>query len=226
MKLLRLAAISLFLVAGCSVFPGLRVLTGEDTGTGSVASIDNADIAALVMADKTGATDPSLMAAADRIEAAAPNVDVIEIRKDEPNDRFVVSMLFIGPQDADPNTQAGLITIVQAYQRAMEVTWQGTAAESDGTDQILVRLIAPLAVDTLDSGLSFVGAVDLNAQIDRSDMLRYMAGSRSINDFVDMIVNGTLSWESPSQTEWYDGQPNHPIFMLDRIQQAAQAQGN
>ena len=107
-----LAAAILLLGAGCSVFPGLRVLSGEDpNGTGGPASIQNADVSELVMADKTGATDASLMAAADRIEAAAPNVDIIEIRKDDANNKFVVNMLFLPPAGCRPQYPGGLISL-------------------------------------------------------------------------------------------------------------------
>ena len=105
MKVFRVLALTLVFAAGCSVFPGLRVLTGEDV-TGTNAEITQ--MSEIVMADKTGATDPSLMAAADRIEAASPFVDIIEIRKDEADDAFVVNMLFQQPADSEGQTQAAL----------------------------------------------------------------------------------------------------------------------
>jgi hypothetical protein len=222
MKGYKLFTAALLLVAGCSAFPGLRVLTGEDTGTGAgPIDVNNADVSDLVMADKTGATDPSLMAAANRIEAAALNLDIIEIRKDETNNTFVVNSLFMFPQDADLNTQAGLITLYTAFQRAMEVTWQGTLAESEGTGALQVNLISPRGIATLDSGTSFVGFVDVNSEIERGDAIKYLSGARGLNDFVDLIVNGTLLFESPQETVLFNGEPNHPLFMLDRIQVAA-----
>ena len=213
MKQLQVFALALFLAAGCSVFPGLRVLTGESSGTGD----PNAEVAAmvdLVMADKTGATDPSLMAAADRIEAANPLVDIIEIRKDETEDAFVVNMLFQLPADANGNTQAALISLYTAIQRAMELTWQGTLRESEGTDALRISFIVPQGIPTLDSGTSFIGFVTVNSEIERSDAVAYLSGPRNLNNFLDLIVNGTLQYENPQGGELYMGNPNHPLFML------------
>jgi hypothetical protein len=221
MKFLKLFSLMLVLAAGCSVFPGLQVLTGENPD-GNAVTVDNADIADMVMADKTGATNPSLMSAADRIEAAVLNADIIEIRKDEVNDAFVVDMLFLTPQDADPNTQAGLIALYEAWRQAVEFTWQGTLAESDGTDQVQVNILRPGVIDTLDRGTSFYGTVTVNATIDRSDMLRYLAGSRNLTNFYDMILDGTLTWEFPQEPRFYEGQPNHPMYMLSQLQAMVQ----
>lgn len=211
MKLFRLLALTLVFAAGCSVFPGLRVLSGEDV-TGTNAEVLN--MIELVMADKTGSTDPSLMAAADRIEAASPFVDIIEIRKDETDHVFIVNMLFQPPADADGQSQAALISLYSAIQRAMELTWQGTLRESEGTDAIRVNFILPQGIPTLDSGTSFIGVVTLNSEIERMQAINYLSGPRNLNDFLDLIVNGTLRYESPQGGELYTGKPNHPLFML------------
>lgn len=212
MKVIRLLSLALVFAAGCSVFPGLRVLTGEDAVNSTNAQI--AEMSELVMADKTGSTDPSLMAAADRIEAASPFVDIIEIRKDEANDRFVVNLLFQPPSDADTQSQAGLLSLYTAIQRAMELTWQGTLRESEGTSALQVNFIVPQGIPTLDSGTSFIGVITLNSQIERADAIKYLAGPHDLNDFLDLIVNGTLSYESPQGGALYEGKPNHPLFML------------
>src|SRR5262249_49075646 len=100
-------------------------------------------------------------------------------------------------------------------QRAMELTWQGTMAESQNLSALRITFIAPQAISTLDhSGTSFVGFVLLNAQIERADAIKYLSGPRTLSDFLDLIANGTMSYESPQQTELYQGQPNHPLFML------------
>ena len=171
------------------------------------------------MADKTGATDPSLMAAANRIEAASPNVDIIEIRRDETNDAFVVNMLFLLPGDASGQTQASLISRYSAIQRAMELTWQGTLAESEGTGLIRVNLITPEGISTLDSGLSFIGFVTATSEIERTHAVDYLRGSRNLNDFLDLIATGILRYENPQGLELYTGEPNHPLFMLDNAVQ-------
>ncbi|MAS37674.1 MAG: hypothetical protein CL610_27000 [Anaerolineaceae bacterium] len=211
MKVFRVLALTLVFAAGCSVFPGLRVLTGEDV-TGTNAEITQ--MSEIVMADKTGATDPSLMAAADRIEAASPFVDIIEIRKDEADDAFVVNMLFQQPADSEGQTQAALISLYTAIQRSMELTWQGTLRESEGTSTIRVNFIVPQGIPTLDSGTSFIGVVTVHSEIERVKAINYLSGPRNLNDFLDLIVDGTLSYENPQGGELYVGQPNHPLFML------------
>ncbi len=217
MKLLRLVSLAFVFAAGCSVFPGLRVLTGEEATTTTNAQV--AEMSELVMADKTGSADSSLLAAADRIEAASPFVDIIEIRKDESNDVFVVNMLFQPPGDAGGQTQAGLVSLYTAIQRSMELTWQGTLRESEGTSAIQVNFIVPQGIPTLDSGSSFIGVITLNSQIERADAIQYLAGTRNLNDFLDLIVNGTLQYESPQGGALYTGSPNHPLFMLGTASQ-------
>lgn len=210
MKVLRWFSFTLLFVAGCSVFPGLRVITGED-GANTTAQ-QSAEMINLVMADKTGTTDPSLMAAANRIEAASQNIDIIEIRKDEVNDVFVVNMLFVPPGQGG---QADMLSVYTAIQRAMELTWQGTLAESEGTGAIQINFIAPQGVSTLDGGPSFVGFYYLNSEIERIDAINYLSGTRDLNNFLGLIVDGTLLYENLEGGQLYNGEPNHPLFMLD-----------
>ncbi len=206
----RYLIVTLILVSGCSSLPGLRVLSGEDTGgDGLNRTVQQLD---LVMADKTGGTDPSLLAAADRIEAASGSVDVIEIRQDVANDVFNVDMLF-SPPDA-PATLEGRVMQLDALRRAIELTWQAVLPESIGSGKIDIKLLQPQAVNTLDSGQSFIGRVLINAEIDRSAAADYLAGTRSLDTFYGLIVNGTLAYQSPDTLELYSGQPNHPMFML------------
>ncbi len=215
MKVVRVLVLMLVFTTGCSVFPGLRALSG-DTSSPEALSSEVVELSDLVMADKTGDSDPSLMAAADRIETAFPNIDIIEIRKNEMDDLFVVNMLFQPPQDADTSTQAGLVSLYTAIQRAMELTWQGTMRESEGVSTLRVSFILAQGVPTLDNnGLSFIGLVQLNAQIDRADALAYLSGPRGLADFLDLIAVGTLDYASPDATELYQGEPNHPLFMLN-----------
>lgn len=215
MKVLRYCSFLLIFVAGCSVFPGLRVLTGNETSQEAL-SAEVVELSDLVMADKTGDSDPSLMAAADRIENANPNVDIIEIRKNTEEDLFVVNLLFQPPANVDTQTQQGLVDLYSAIQRALELTWQGTMRESEGTGALRISFIAPQGVPTLDNGgLSFVGLVQLNATIERADAIAYLAGTRGLADFLDLIATGTLDYQSPQTTELYQGQPNHPLFMLN-----------
>ena len=88
-------------------------------------------------------------------------------------------------------------------------------AESQNLSALRITFIAPQAISTLDhSGTSFVGFILLNAQIERADAIKYLSGPRTLSDFLDLIANGTMSYESPQQTELYQGQPNHPLFML------------
>jgi hypothetical protein len=212
MKVFKLLTFALVFVAGCSALPGLRVLTGEDTGPD--AGVQNVEVIDLVMADKTGATDPSLMAAANRIEAASTNVDIIEIRKNDVDDALVVNLLFQPPADANFQSQAGLISYYTSIQRAIELTWQGTLGESEGAGLLQVNFIAPQDIATLDSGRSYIGFVMLNSQIERQAAIGYLSGTHNLNDFLDLIAGGTLLYEQPQTTQLYEGQPNHPLFMI------------
>jgi len=206
-----IVVLSAILVSGCSQMPGLRVLTGqteEDAAADlTVQALD------LVMADKSGSADPGITAAANRIEAADNMVDIIEVRKDEENRDFIVNMLLRTP-DVDANTQEGQIAIFESRRRAFEVTWQGMMPESERTDRITIRMLAPASVSTLDHGQSFVGVLMAEAAIERADAAAYLAGARNINTFYDLIVNGMLQYQAPNETILYEGTPNHPMFML------------
>jgi hypothetical protein len=207
---LRFGVLLILLFTGCSSLPGLRVLTGQDSDTSvadrTVQSLD------LVMADKTGATDPALIAAADRIEAASSNIDIIEIRQDLEHRVFNINMLFNPPQVE--NTLEGQVAFYDALRRSIEVSWQGTMHESEGSDVLSVTLMAPQSITTLDNGDSFIGIVVASAEIERSSAASYLAGERSLTTFVDLIAQGTLSYSNPNDLILYEGQPNHPMFML------------
>lgn len=206
---------SVFLIAlfasACSALPGLRVLTGQqDTESANASSLQQIT---LVMADKGGDTDPALIAIADRIEAAAGNVDIIEIRQDEGARVFSVNMLFNQPQ-ADTTTMQGRVAVLDAMRRAVELTWQGVMRVSEGDDVLSIRLLGPNRITTLDNGPSFIGVVNSEFSIERSAAASYLAGQRSLNTFYDLIVQGTLSYTAPTTPEFYQGQPNHPMYML------------
>lgn len=215
-----LIVLAMWAAVGCSALPGLRVLTGEDSP--DVLANQVVEVAELVMADKSGLTDPALTAAADRIEAATnSSVDIIEIRKDLTADVFTVYMLITLPNEN--TTQAEFLNQVR---RDVELTWQGTLRESEGSDVIKVVVLLPNVIPTLDKGSSFVGIVWLNSEIARSDALAYLANRpNDINQFVDLIAAGKLTLEEATESELYDGQPNHPVFMLGSlIQQMQQSQ--
>jgi hypothetical protein len=206
---LAVSVIALF-VAGCSSLPGLRVLTGEDSGQANAARVvEQMD---LVMADKTGATEPSLIAAADRIEAAAGNIDVIEIRHDLENDTFVVNMLVLFPEV--PQTLEGQVMLIDTERRAFELTWQAVLPESQGADKIRIALLNPISVSTLDSGASYVAQYIEAGEISREDALTYLSGERNVSNFYGLVVNGVLNFQAADQAMLYDGSPNHPMFMI------------
>lgn len=201
-------------VSACSALPGLRVITGQDTEeTTQDQTVEALD---LVMADKTGMTDPTLVAAADRIEAASGNVDVIEIRPDLDNRVFQVNMLYRPPQTE--NTLQGQVERNESLRRAIELTWQGTMLDSEGTDLIHITLMQPQSITTLDNGVSFIGIVVADAEIERGAAASYLAGDRSLGNFFDLIALGTLTYQQPNTLELYEGQPNHPMFMLAGLQ--------
>jgi hypothetical protein len=210
---------ALLFASGCSALPGLRVLTGQDA-TNAVAerSVESDE---LVMADKSGTTDPALIAAADRIEAAnGGNVDIVEIRQDTVKHEFDVYMLY----QPDPNgTQQDNNN---AIRRAIELTWQGTMQASRGSDVIRINIVQPQRVPTLDKGPSFVGFVVASFAIDRPDALAYLQHRpNTLTDFITLITDGKLKDTTPQngQPEFYSGQPNHPVFMLASMAPAATA---
>ncbi len=218
----KVVLLSTILVSGCSKLPGLRVLTGQDAQGNNVATTNQTVQALnLVMADKTGAIDAGMTSAADRIEAADNQIDIIEVRKNSDTRIFTVNMLFNPPQ-SDTSTAQGQIDQINAIRRAFEVTWQGMMGESEGTDQLDIRLLYPQTIATLDHGRSFVAAVIAEATIDRSVAAKYLAGARNINTFYDMVISGALNYQRPTTFTPYQGTPNHPMFMLSMGQQAAQ----
>ena len=214
-------AISLLFASGCSAFPGLRVLSGQISGGQDAAAENVVEITDLVMADKSGLTDPALGAAADRIEAANNgNVDIIEIRKDLKDDMFVVYMLIRPPTQTTTQTD-----YVNGIRRAIELTWQGTMSQSQGSDILKVVILDPAQVSTLDKGNSFIGAVFLTSEISRTDAIAYLNHRpNSMTDFSDLIATGKLTVDQPTSFELYEGQPNHPVFMLSALAAQAQSQ--
>lgn len=207
---------ALFIGAGCSALPGLRVLSGEQTAdTAAQQLVENSEF---VMADKTGNTDPALSAAADRIEAASGNLDIIEIRKDLNTDVFGVYVLL-----APSNPNATQADQTNELRRAIELTWQGTLKQSEGSDIIKIVILQPAQFDTIDNGPSYVGIVAANVEISRVNALAYLNHRpNTINDFVNLVADGEMTFDQPQSMELYQGQPNHPVFMLAQLNSQAQ----
>ncbi len=201
--------------AGCSSLPGLRVLSGQAAPEAAAERV--VEITGLVMADKTGQTDPALISAADRIEAAAGgSIDIIEIRQDTRSDVFNIYMLYRG-LSADASAQEQN----DALRRALELTWQGMLQASQGSDIIRVNLLQPSMVPTLDKGLSFVARISATFDISRESVLTYLnKRPTTLQDFVNLIADGEMIFQSPQDgdTAFYDSQPNHPMFMLASIE--------
>src|SRR5688572_21266521 len=100
----RIAIVLLFSmlwVAGCSNLPGLQVLTGDSDEAARNALTD----VALIMGDKTGATNAAWLLAADRIEAAVTYMDIIEVTEDPSSDAFIVYAIL---EPAGNSTSANL----------------------------------------------------------------------------------------------------------------------
>ena len=214
-----LVVMALAFGAGCSALPGLRVLT--NTATGDAAAEQIVQTTDLVMGDKTGLLDPALSAAADRIEvAAARTADIIEIRRDINAKQFVVNLLIPPPDSTTTNA-----ALREEIRRALELTWQGTMNVSEDMNSLKVSIIIPVPVSTLDKGSSFVGLVFRNTEISRSDAVRYLnQRPTSAASFADLIAQGGLSYTAPSSTTYYEGQPNHPAFMLAMLTAATASQ--
>lgn len=222
-RTLIVSLLAALLASGCSSLPGLRVLSGQDSP--EAIAEQNLQTSELVMADKTGATDPSLMSAADRAEAASGDIDIIEIRQNLDEDTFSVSLLFQPPQGADPNTTEGRFAYYDSLRRAIELTWQATLDESSGSDTITVNILSPQGLPTLDNGISFIGQVALNTQISRDNAITYLSSPHTLEDFVNLIADGTMSYAQPEGFALYEGTPNHPIYMLPSTSTNALASG-
>ncbi len=207
---LTIALFAAFVIAGCSRMEGLRLLTGETADAQTDATVESLE---LIMADKTGASDPALMSAADRVEQASASVDIIEIRKDVDARIFQVILVW-APPVVDLNTQEGQFAFLDNRRRALELTWQGMMTASRDSDVLNVQFLRPEVVNTLDNGRSYIATVVSLVQIDRADAVAYLTGQRSLTTFVDLIVAGSLVFLSPRETIYYEGQPNHPVFML------------
>lgn len=213
LRIAVLGFIGLVFASGCSVFPGLKVLSGQTDP--DVVANNVVQTTGLVMGDKSGMTDPAMSAAADRIEAAnSGNVDVIEIRKDLNSDVFTVYMLLKPPDQS--MTQADYVNEIR---RAVELTWQGTMTQSLGANLLKVVILNPGAVPTLDNGVSYVGVVSLDTQISRADAITYLNHRpNTINDFSNLIAQGKMTIDQPTSLELYQGTPNHSVFMLAALQ--------
>lgn len=203
--------LALFVVAGCQSLPGLRVLSGEDSADVNADRI--AETTTLVMGDKSGLTDPSLMEAANRIERATDdNLDIVEIRRDLNNDVFDVAMLYTPPaQDATGQE------IYDLFRRYTELTWQGIMNDSAGSDVLSLQFLAPGRFTSLDKGPSIFGVITIRSQITRQDAMLYLSAPHTLNDFVDMIAQGRMTFDLLTNTELYEGEPNHPVFMLGNL---------
>jgi hypothetical protein len=221
-RLQILLAITLLVaVSGCSALPGLRVLSGQDSPDALADQV--AELTDMVMADKSGTTDPALLAAADRIEQAnGGTVDIIEIRKDVAQDIFNVDLLWM------PDNITTTAEYYDAIRRVTELTWQGTMQASQGADVVNITILLPTPVPTLDKGGSFAGVIFGKLSIPRSDAVAYLAHRpTNLSDFVNLIAEGKIQYDelkNGQQPEYYSGEPNHPMFMLAQLEAQARSQ--
>ncbi|MBI1278730.1 MAG: hypothetical protein GC179_11440 [Anaerolineaceae bacterium] len=219
---IRFAAFLLMAVlagTGCSVLPGLKVLSGQDTGEAAENRL--VESSELVMANKSGTTDPALNGVADRIETAAGgSIDIIEIRNDLNIHQFQVYALIIPDPSLDQLGQ------LNQFRRAIELTWRGIMQQSIGDETLKVALVFPGRVQTLDRGPGFLGVIGATATIDRADALVYLdSGSPSLQNFAGLITDGKLAYDVPPDQELYRGTPNHPVFMLSNLGSSASSGG-
>ena len=202
---------AVFVGAGCSVLPGLKVLSGQDTGDAAENRL--VETTELVMANKAGTTDPVLNAAADRIElASSGSIDIVEIRDDLNTRNFQVYALLI-PQFGLTQAQAA-----DRIRRAIELTWRGIMQQSNGAKSLQVVLMEPQRISSLDVGETFVGVILQSVTIDRADALVYLTSpSLSLTTFSNLILDGKLVLDSSQAGKLYSGTPNHPITMISQL---------
>lgn len=212
-KWLIVFVVSSLLAASCSSLPGLRVLSGEDNADVEADSIaQNLD---LVMANKSGDVNVSMLAAADRLEAAAGNVDVVEMREDLQKDSFIIYMMLRPAGDPSSDNLQQVVDYYNSLRRAVELTWQSVMRESERSGLLRIEVLSPQVISTLDNGLSSIGFTQLVVEIERQKAINYLARPHTLDDFIALIVDGTMFFDSPSDgPSLYTGEPNHPLFML------------
>jgi hypothetical protein len=202
---------AVFVGAGCSVLPGLKVLSGQDTGDAAQNRLVETN--ELVMANKAGTTDPILNGVADRIESASGgSIDIVEINNDLNNHNFQVYALLI--------PQAGLTRNEAAdrNRRATELTWRGIMQQSVGAKTLQIVLMEPQRINTLDFGQSYVGVILQSVTIARADALLYLANtSLSMTTFSNLILDEKLTLDDSQAGKLYSGTPNHPITMISQL---------
>ncbi len=196
--------------AGCSVLPGLKVLSGQDTGEAAQNRL--VESSELIMADKAGTTDPALNGVADRIETASGGgIDIVEIRNDLNTQSFKVYALLI------PEPGLSQLDVLNRNRRAIELTWRGIMQQSTGAKTLEVVLLDPQRITTIDKGPSFVGFIIESATIDRADALLYLQNTTTLQDFANLILDGKLALDQPTANQLYSGTPNHPVTMISSL---------
>ena len=142
---------AVFVGAGCSVLPGLKVLSGQDTGDAAQNRL--VETTELVMANKAGTTDPALNGAADRIETASGStIDIIEIHNDLNKHEFQVYALML------PDSSLSQLDSLNRFRRAIELTWRGTMQQSIGDETLKVTLDLVLSVANINHMLPCTGS--------------------------------------------------------------------
>lgn len=154
----------------------------------------------LRMGDKTAGMQPAWYAAADQIEAALSDVDVVDVHLDGDT---LVAALIVRADDPD------------AVRAAIEQAWR---ALLDASDAAVVRVerLDPRLVSTLDRGTSIIAFIAATAEIDRAAARDYLAQARSMTTFLDAVAAGTIRYAAFDMTRLYSGTPNHPTFLLPK----------
>jgi hypothetical protein len=224
-KRVGLALAAGILAAGCSRLPGLQVLSGQDTADTQANRVaNNVD---LIMADKSGNTNPALLAAADRIEAATGNVDVVEIEQNL-NDRSLdIDLIWQLAGNPNSSNMQDQLDYYNSIRRAVELTWQATLRESDHLDRLHIEVLLPQTLNTLDNGPSLYAIRQVIIDIARQDAVDYLAKPHNLDDFIGLVADGKMSFGPPQDSPLYIGTPNHPVFMIpssDQSQSQSQSQ--
>lgn len=200
------------------MLPGLKVLSGQDTGDAPENRL--VETSELVMANKSGVTDPALNGVADRIETASGGaIDIVEIHNDLNTHTFEVYALMA------PDPTLSQVDEINRERRAYELTWRGIMQQSVGVETFNINLLYPVPVETLDRGPSFVAYIIGTATIARNDALTYLNGTPSLQNFAGLITDGKLAFDQPASPPLYRGTPNHPVFMLANMQSSSSGGG-
>lgn len=187
-----LALVTLFLTA-CSTAVGSIQLSG-------------------LQALRDGADGGPTAAFADEVEAAAPLLDVVEVRQNEGGD-LIVNALIGSPQTKDLNASEAAVVRLDTLRISLEAVWKAGLAHFPDSENYILILLSPRTVSTLDRGPAPTAWMELGVLSTAAGAADYLAGDRNLAAF--QIYADTEDVLVAPLNEAYTGTPNHPLRSLE-----------